>query len=389
MMNSKRGVLQPPAKIGIIGGGQLGRMLTMAAKRMGYFVVILDPNVGSPAGQVADKQIVASFSDRQAIRRLAELTDVVTYEFEHIDAEMLYEIESEGYAVYPSATTLRNIQDKYRQKTLLSNAGLPVPAFYRVKNREDLMQKLEDFGLPVMLKTCSGGYDGKGNFVIREKSDVEAAYNALKKNDLMLEKYIEFTKELSIIIARDFSGEIKYYPVVENIHKDNILRITKVPAYIDDVLEVKIKSIAQKILKTLNDVGVFCIEMFLDTRGEIYINEIAPRPHNSGHYTIEACVTSQFEQLIRIITGMPLGSTELLSPCVMVNILGNDTVCGRYTFEGIESVLAKEKVYLHLYGKSSTAKMRKLGHITVLDDCVKKAEEKALQALENIKIRPL
>lgn len=389
MMNSKRGVLQPPAKIGIIGGGQLGRMLTMAAKRMGYFVAILDPNVGSPAGQVADKQIVASFSDRQAIRRLAELTDVVTYEFEHIDAEMLCEIESEGYAVYPSATTLRNIQDKYRQKTLLSNAGLPVPAFYRVKNREDLMQKLEDFGLPAMLKTCSGGYDGKGNFVIREKSDVEVAYNALRKNDLMLEKYIEFTKELSIIVAGDFSGEIKYYPVVENIHKDNILRMTKVPAYIDDVLEVKIKSIAQKILKTLNDVGVFCIEMFLDTRGEIYINEIAPRPHNSGHYTIEACVTSQFEQLIRIITGMPLGSTELLSPCVMVNILGNDTVCGRYTFEGIESVLAKEKVYLHLYGKSSTAKMRKLGHITVLDDCVKKAEEKALQALENIKIRPL
>lgn len=388
VMNNKR-VLQPPARIGIIGGGQLGRMLTMAAKRMGYFVVILDPNVGSPAGQVADKQIAASFSDRQAIRRLAELTDVVTYEFEHIDADMLCEIESEGYAVYPSATTLRNIQDKYRQKTLLSNAGLPVPAFYRVKNREDLMQKLEDFGLPVMLKTCSGGYDGKGNFVIREKSDVEAAYNALKKNDLMLEKYIEFTKELSIIIARDFSGEIKYYPVVENIHKDNILRITKVPAYIDDVLEVKIKSIAQKILKTLNDVGVFCIEMFLDTRGDIYINEIAPRPHNSGHYTIEACVTSQFEQLIRIITGMPLGSTELLSPCVMVNILGNDTVCGRYTFEGIENVLAKEKVYLHLYGKSSTANMRKLGHITVLDDCVKKAEEKALQVLENIKIKPL
>lgn len=388
MINTKK-VLQPPAKIGIIGGGQLGRMLAMAAKRMGYFVAVLDPDVNSPAGQVADKQIASSFSDLQAIRSLAELTDVLTYEFEHIDADVLSEIEVEGYVVYPSSSTLKNIQDKYRQKTLLSEAGLPVPKFCNVKSKEDLIHKIEIFGLPMMLKTCSGGYDGKGNFVIREKSEAEMAYDLFFNHDIMLEEYIDFTKELSIIVARDLDGEVKYYPVAENVHQESILRITRVPADIDDVVEQKIKHIVQKTVEVLNDIGIFCIEMFLDSRGEVYINEIAPRPHNSGHYTIEACVTSQFEQLVRIITGMPLGSTQLFSPCVMVNILGNDKVCGAYAFEGIEKVLAKDKVYLHLYGKSLTSNRRKLGHITVLDECVKKAEERALQALECIKIKAI
>jgi 5-(carboxyamino)imidazole ribonucleotide synthase len=389
MINRRKKILQPPAQIGIIGGGQLGRMLTMAAKRMGYHVTILDPTPASPAGQVADNQIIASFSDQNAIRRLAELTDVVTYEFEHIDADILCCLESEGYSVYPSGKTLKKIQDKYKQKSLLKSVGLPVPAFSKVKSKEDIIQKFEEFGNALVLKTCSGGYDGKGNVIIRDKKDIETVYNTLKKNELMAEQFVEFTCELSIIAARGFDGEIVYYPVVENIHKNSILNLTRVPASIDNDIETEIKNIAKKVLEVLEDVGVFCIEMFLNSDGKIYINEIAPRPHNSGHYTIEGCVTSQFEQLIRIITGMPLGPAKLISPCAMVNILGNDMVQGKYTFEGIESVLAEEGCYLHLYGKHSTDELKKIGHITVLDDSLKKAEEKALKALENIKIKPL
>lgn len=382
-------ILQPPAQIGIIGGGQLGKMLTVEAKRMGYYVTILDPTPASPAGQVADHQIVASFSDAIAIKKLAEQTDVITYEFEHINADMLCCLESEGYSVFPSGRTLKKIQNKYNQKLLLAQKGLPVPSFYKVNNEEDIMEKLEKLGSPLVLKTCSGGYDGKGNIIVRDKKDIAMAYDMLREQELMAEQLIEFTKELSIVVARDFSGKTVYYPTVENIHKDSILHLTRVPADIDDDVKEQVEDIATKVLDVLDDVGVFCIEMFLDSNGRIYINEIAPRPHNSGHYTIEGCITSQFEQLIRIVAGMPLGSVKLISPCVMVNILGNDTVQGKYTFEGIESALTEEGCYIHLYGKHATGKFKKIGHITVLDDILEKAEEKALRALKSIEIKPL
>ncbi len=389
MTNKTKIILQPPAKIGIVGGGQLGKMMATEAKRMGYYVAVLDPTPASPASQVVDRQLIAPFADQQAIRKLAEQTDVLTFEFEHIDADILCDLESEGYNICPSGTTLKKIKNKYIQKSLLAEAGLPVPEFSKVDSIEDIEQKIEEFGLPIMLKACFGGYDGKGNYLIKHKEEIKTAYHLLQKNDLMIEKFIDFTTELSIMVARDLQGNTKYYPVVENTHEDNILRITRVPAGIDQDVIRKIEAITEKTLDVLDDAGVYCIEMFLDKNREIYINEIAPRPHNSGHYTIEGCSTSQYEQLIRVITGMPLGSTKLLSPCVMVNILGDETVDGAYTFEGIEKVLANEETYLHLYGKHLTTKLKKVGHLTVLNNSVDEAERIALDALKEIKFKPL
>lgn len=389
MTNIKRTILQPPGRIGIVGGGQLGKMMAAEAKRMGYYVAVLDPTPASPASQVVDHQIIAPFSDQQAIRRLAEQTDVITFEFEHIDADILCDLENEGYNVCPSGTTLKKIKNKYIQKSLLAKAGLPVPAFSMVESIEDIEQKVEEFGFPFMLKACSGGYDGKGNYLIKVREQIETAYNMLKHNELMMEKFVDFTTELSIMVGRDRQGKIKHYPVVENVHEESILRITRAPARISQEVVEKILAITEKTLGVLDDAGVYCIEMFLDKNNELFINEIAPRPHNSGHYTIEACVTSQYEQIIRIITGMPLGSTKLLSPCVMANVLGDNTVNGAYTFKGIEKVLAKDETYLHLYGKHSTTNMKKVGHITVLNDSIDEAERIALEALAEIKFLPL
>lgn len=386
MLHGKIRTLQPPACIGIIGGGQLGRMLTMEAKRMGYKVIILDPKPNSPAGQVADEQIEASFSDTNAIRELANRTEVMTYEFEHINAEILCSLESEGYRVYPSGKTLMKIQNKYKQKCMLKNASLKVPKFSAINGLEDLNNKFNEFNSKVILKTCSGGYDGKGNVVISDINNLQQAYQELSDYELMVEEFITYTKELSIIIAKNNDETIAFYPIAENVHKDSILIKSIVPARISNELENEIKDIAKKVIETLDDTGIFCIELFIDSKSSIIINEIAPRPHNSGHYTIEGCITSQFEQLIRIITGMPLGSTKLESPCAMVNILGDSHVNGNYSFDGIESVLKEENCHLHLYGKLQSFFLKKLGHITALDDSSDKAEIKANNALKNIRI---
>lgn len=381
--------LMPPAKIGIVGGGQLGRMLSYEAKRMGYHVSVLDPTPSCPAGQVSDNQIVASFTDYNAIRKLAESTHVLTYEFEHINADVLCELESEGYKIYPSGRTLKKIQDKLIQKQILKESGLPVPSFKKVESKEDILNIIESYGLPVLLKTCHGGYDGKGNMLIKNIKDVDKAYEAFKDRKLMVEEFIDFKCELSIIVGRGLDGSITTFPVVENVHRDNILILTKVPAQIDDTIKDKVEYVGRKVVDVLDDYGIFCIEMFLDQKGEVYINEIAPRPHNSGHYTIEACETSQYEQLLRILTGLPQGSTKLLSPCAMVNILGNNEVFGEYTFSGFENALQEENVYIHIYGKKFTQNLKKIGHITVLDKSRDTAIAKAREALNKIKIKPL
>ena len=389
MRNNRFGALQPPARIGIIGGGQLGRMMAMEAKRMGYYVMVLDPTVGSPAGQVADEELNASFSDRSAIRRLAEWTDVLTYEFEHIDSDILIELEKEGYKVYPTGGTLKKIQNKYLQKKMLSEAGLPIPKMYKVESQEDIAASGRMLGYPLVLKTCTGGYDGKGNLVIKNEAEIHEALKTFQGQELMVEEYISFERELSILAARNHHGITTFYPVVENVHEESVLRYTKAPAVLDAAVEEKIKQVALGVLEVLSDFGVFCIELFITPKGEIYINEIAPRPHNSAHYTIEGCITSQFEQLIRIITGMPLGSPRLISPCVMANILGNDEVKGKYTFEGISDILAMEGVYLHLYGKKTTDHLRKIGHITVLHENAGEAQRLAEGALNILKFKSL
>ncbi|WHH60134.1 5-(carboxyamino)imidazole ribonucleotide synthase [Petroclostridium sp. X23] len=389
MRDIKYEVLQPPSKIGIIGGGQLGRMMTVEAKRMGYHVTVLDPTPSSPAAQVADEQVIASFRDTSAIEKLAGDCDVITYEFEHINADILIDLEEKGYRVYPSGKSLKKIQDKYVQKEMLKNAGILVPEYMIINDIKDMSGCIDTIGIPFILKTRSGGYDGKGNFVIKTREQIGKAMEEFKGYNLMAERFVEFERELSTIVVRNLKNDCVVYPIVENIHENSILHLTKVPSNIDSVIEKKVRDIVVKIMEVLDDYGVFCIEMFLAKNGEVYVNEIAPRPHNSGHYTIEACTTSQFEQLVRVITGMPLGSTELCCPCVMVNILGNDTLEGQYRFEGIEDVLDDHDVHLHLYGKQSTKNMKKIGHITVLNNSVEVAEQKALTALGNITIKPL
>lgn len=381
--------LQPPARIGIIGGGQLGKMITVEAKRMGYHVTILDPTPSSPAGQVADKQIIASFMDVKAIKKLARGCDVITYEFEHIDAEILIDLEPEGYVIYPSGKTLKNIQDKFIQKTILKDAGVLVPDFFSINGMQDISTCIDSVGLPFILKSRTGGYDGKGNILIKTTDQFMQALEGLTDCSLMAERFIDFEQELSIIVAKNIDGEIACYPIVENIHENSILRLTKAPAVIEPEIEKNILDITHKVMGVLDDCGVFCIEMFLGKNGDVFVNEIAPRPHNSGHYTIEACVTSQFEQLVRIITGMPLGSAKQREPCVMVNILGDDKVEGQFGFEGIEYILGEEDLHLHIYGKQFTNNLKKIGHITVLNESIKIAEDLAMRALSMIRINKL
>lgn len=391
MFKRENNIILPPAKIGIIGGGQLGKMLAFEAKRMGYRVVVLDPTPNSPAGQVADEQIVGSLQDSNEIRRLAELVDVITYEFEFVNADVLCKLESEGYKIYPSGNTLKKIQNKYIQKSIFRNFGLPVPNFIKINNIKDINQAVKDFGLPIILKSCTGGYDGKGNFVIKNKEDIDRIKqdSSLANCELMIEEFIRFQRELSIVVARSFHGKTEYFPVAENIHEDSILKLTRVPAKISAEVECKIRNIAHKVLEIFDDVGVFCIELFITENEEVYINEVAPRPHNSGHYTIEACITSQFEQQLRAVTGMSLGSTKLMSPAVMVNILGEKPLYSGYVVDGLSRILKEEGVYLHFYGKKFVDVKKKIGHITVLDNSLKEAEEKSLRALENLVIKAI
>ncbi|MCJ7690834.1 MAG: 5-(carboxyamino)imidazole ribonucleotide synthase, partial [Clostridiaceae bacterium] len=377
--------LKPPSNIGIVGGGQLGRMLVLEAKRMGYNVIVLDPKPNSPAGQVADEQIIADFSDVIALRELSAKTDVITYEFEHIDVESLSLIEKDGYKIYPSSKTLRMIQNKYIQKSILKNSGIKVPNFYLVGSLIELTDIFYKFDQKIVLKACTGGYDGKGNIIIKDINKLEEAYKVFCNNELMAEEFIDYTKEVSIIIAKNHEG-IYFYPIAENFHRNSILINSIIPAKISNETEKKIKYIAEKVAEEIDDFGVFCIEFFIDSNLNVLVNEIAPRPHNSGHYTIEGCITSQFEQLIRIITGMPLGSTKLRMPCAMYNILGNNDVNGEYCIKGIESILNIEDCHLHLYGKLETNHLKKVGHITALDESTESADLKAKKALRSIKI---
>jgi len=355
---------------------------------MGYTVAVLDPTPGCPASQVSDTHIKASLYDADAIRKLAQQTDVLTYEFEHVDADILRSLGEEGFRVRPSGRTLKMIQDKFVQKSLFKEFGLPVPEFIKVRDIFEAKKAAAQFGFPMMLKSCTGGYDGKGNAVVRSESDIEEAWTNLYtgKNEIIAEEFIHFEREISIVAARGADESIALYPIVENTHTDNILRMTKAPAEISEPIRFKAETIAHKVLDIFDDVGVFCVEMFLTLRGDIYINEVAPRTHNSGHFTIEACVTSQFEQHLRAVTGLPLGSTRQIKPAVMVNILGKSLISSGFKVKGIEELLKGEEVYFHFYGKHFIDINKKIGHITVLADSVDAAEKKAGEALFKLDI---
>ena len=350
-------------RLGIIGGGQLGMMITEAAQNLNdeiSEITVLDPTENCPAAQAGAKQIIGDFKDKDAIVKLAEQSDIITYEIESGNTDVLSKLKAE---IEPSPSTLSIIQDKLSQKKFLSKNGLPVSQFYEIVSIDDLHEKINELGLPVLLKARRDAYDGRGNFKITSPDEVEKAYRHFDGKSLMVEKFVNFKMEVSVVAARNTKGEIATYPLVENIHEDNILNMTIAPARVSDDVIRNAGEIAKKTMQVLNGAGVFGIEMFIDQNNKILINEIAPRVHNSGHHTLQSCKTSQFEQHLRAILGLDLGSTDLVHKTVMYNILGPDGFEGKYKPVQLE----KDGVYLKMYGKDVSKPQRKLGHFNVVD----------------------
>lgn len=378
--------LAHPTRVGIIGGGQLGKMIAHEARRMSFSIVILDPTDGCPASGIADKQIVADFKDEDAIMKLADESDVITYEIELASSSALKRLESSNYPVRPAPETLRIIQNKYRQKSFLKEHGVPVPQFGLVRSERELLELCIKFGFPTILKACEDSYDGRGNYVIRSKRDVAEAYEYFRGREVMVEAFVPFTKEISIMVARNPAGQIESFPVAENIHKDSILDTTIVPARVNARIELKAKRLAEKAMGVLQGAGIFGIEMFVTTGGEVLLNEIAPRPHNSGHYANEACSISQFEQHLRAILNLPLEKPRLLSPAAMINILGPLGWEGPYSVEGLNNLASIPGVKLYVYGKLTSKPQRKLGHITATAKTAQQAVSRAKMARKAIRI---
>jgi len=350
-------------RLGIIGGGQLGMMITEAAKNLSEHIseiTVLDPTENCPAAQAGAKQIVGDFKDELAILKLAEQSDIITYEIESGNTDVLSKLKAK---IEPSPSTLGIIQDKFLQKTFLSENELPVSQFYEITSLGDLHEKIKELGLPVLLKSRRDAYDGRGNFKITSSDEIEKAYHHFDGKSLMVEKFVNFKMEVSVIAARNTKGDIATYPLVENIHENNILKMTIAPARVSDDVIKDAGEIARKTMEVLKGAGVFGIEMFIDQDDKILINEIAPRVHNSGHHTLQSCKTSQFEQHLRAILGLELGSTDLIHKTVMCNILGPDGFEGKY--KPVE--LEKDNVYLKMYGKDISKPQRKIGHFNVVD----------------------
>jgi 5-(carboxyamino)imidazole ribonucleotide synthase len=360
--------LLPGSTIGILGGGQLGRMMANAGSAMGYRFIALDPALDAPAGQVAD-QIVAAYDNHEAARELAKRSDVITYEFENVDADVAAMLMAESY-VPQGSELLYTTQHRLREKRAIEAAGVQVAPYSEIRSVDELREAAARFGTPCVLKTAVGGYDGKGQWVIRHEGEIAEAYETLSRAgvQLVLEKFIRFDKELSVIAARSPQGEIKAFPAAENIHVDNILHLSIVPARISEEVQREAEQLAIRIAEGLGVVGLIAVELFVTADGELFVNELAPRPHNSGHYTMEACRTSQFEQHVRAVCNLPLGDTTLMSPVVMVNVLGQHVdplleLMSRRD-ESAERLGASPKV--HLYGKKEAVVKRKMGHINVL-----------------------
>lgn len=368
--------------LGIIGGGQLGMMLTEAAKKMSEHisdVIVLDPTKNCPAAKAGAKQIVADFKDKNSIVELSLQSDIITYEIESGNSEVLESMTSE-VTINPSPATLRVIQDKYLQKKFLHENGLPVADFVAIESLDEAKEKIKPFGYPVMLKARRDAYDGRGNFRIENPEQITQAYEQFSGRQTMLERVIDFQMEVSVIAARNTKGQIATYPVVENIHEENILKMTIAPARVNKKISEEAERVAKKTIEVLHGAGVFGIEMFVTKDDKVLINEIAPRVHNSGHHTLQSSATSQFEQHIRAILGLDLGKTDLLHYTVMCNILGPKGFQGKYKPITLEQ---NNGAYLKMYQKDEAKPQRKMGHFNVVDVndtkdinmLIKKAEE--------------
>ena len=366
-------MILPGATIGMIGGGQLGRMFTIAAKYLGYKVIVLEPSENSPAGQVADEQLVAAYNDPEALEQFAQRCDVITTEFENIPASVLDDL-SKTCLVHPSAEALGKTQDRIIEKEFIRSCGLlPVP-YGVIRTRSDVAIAIEAIKFPAILKTARFGYDGKGQITVNNPDEVVAAFQSHKSADCVLEQRVDLDCEISVVIARNVEGDTETFPVSENVHVDGILFQSIVPASAAEDITRAAKVAAKQIARKLDYVGVLAVEFFVTKQGELLVNEIAPRTHNSGHYTIDACVTSQFEQQVRTVCNLPFGSTELLSPVVMTNLLGD--LWGDEQPDW-SKVFNSPKSKLHLYGKDAAKPGRKMGHFCTLADASEAAEKEA------------
>ncbi|MBX3009995.1 MAG: 5-(carboxyamino)imidazole ribonucleotide synthase [Caldilineaceae bacterium] len=373
--------LLPGATIGVFGSGQLGRMLALVARRMGYHVHTFSPEKDSPTGQVANREICAPYADLAAVRNFVQGVDVVTFEFENVAAAVAQIAEEEGVPVRPGGWVLHTTQNRLREKAFLAEAGLPVTPFAAVHSLADLEAGLARLGCPAVLKTAAFGYDGKGQVKLTQATAAAAAWQAIGEQPAILEAFVQFEREVSVVAARGVDGSFAHYGVIENLHHNHILDLSLAPARVTPKVVDAAIEIAHTILRQLDVIGVLCVELFLTPDEQLLVNELAPRPHNSGHLTIEAAVTSQFEQQLRAVCGLPLGATTLLRPAAMVNLLGD---LWQPTEPDWAAASALPEVKLHLYGKETARAGRKMGHITALADSLVEAETLARTARQRL-----
>ncbi len=375
-------VIGPGATLGVLGSGQLGRMFAIAARRMGYRVHTFSPGDDTPTGQVADLEVTASYEDLDALRAFARQVDVVTFEFENVPIEAIDAIE-EHAPVRPSGVALHTAQQRGREKTFLADRGIPTVPFMPAATLDEMFSAVEQVGTPAVVKTTAFGYDGKGQHKVTTPGDVEHVWTAIGHQEAVVEKYISLQTEISMIAARGLDGEIKEYVAFENRHRHHILDLTTAPAAVPAAVTKRAAEITRTILEELQYVGVLCVEFFLSTDGELLVNEMAPRPHNSGHLTFDAAVTSQFEQQVRAICGLPLGSTDLVRPAAMANLLGDLWVDGDPNWAAAMRI---PEVKLHLYGKDGPRPGRKMGHLTALARTAQEAQDRVIAARDALLI---
>jgi 5-(carboxyamino)imidazole ribonucleotide synthase len=369
-------LIGPGATLGVLGSGQLGRMFTIAARRLGYRVHTFSPDQDTPTGQVADVEVTASYEDLDKLRSFAGQVQVVTFEFENVPT-VAVEAISEIVPVRPSGAALYTAQQRGREKAFLSGHGFPTVPFARVDSIERLRDAVARIGPPVVVKTAAFGYDGKGQRKMTQAGEVDAAWQSVGGAEVVVEKFINLQAEISVIAARGLDGSVEEYVPFENRHSHHILDVTTAPALIAPEIAARARDIARSILEQLEYVGVLCVEFFVSTGNELFVNELAPRPHNSGHLTVDAAVTSQFEQQVRAITGLPLGSAELLRPAAMANLLGDLWTDSEPNWA---AACAFPDVKLHLYGKAEPRPGRKMGHLTAMGKTVHEAQERVIAA---------
>ena len=369
-------VVLPGATIGVLGSGQLGRMMAIAARRMGYRIHTFSPGEDTPTGQVADLEITADYEDLEAIRTFAKGVHVITFEFENVPTEAAA-AAAEIVPVRPSGASLHVTQQRAREKAFLADHGIPTTPCAAVRTLDELAVALGGIGVPAIVKTAAFGYDGKGQHRIQSIEDAERVWSLIGHQEAVVERMVDFSHELSVVAARGLDGAFAHFGATENTHENHILDLSVSPARVSGAVAAEAVSIAHAIMEQLEYVGVLCVEFFLTRDGQLLVNEIAPRPHNSGHLTFDACLTSQFEQQVRAVCGLPLGSTAQMRPAAMVNLLGDLWMDGEPDWS---SALAIPDVKLHLYGKPGPRVGRKMGHLTALADTVDEAVEKAVMA---------